>query len=379
MCYFTLSYILGHYAILARNSLTKQMNMSVSAYITQDSQKNENLHKNDSADTKTIQLEEDSLRIDECVARVLNISRSKAQDLIKSGRVFLEKNLCQKCSTKITCNSTLHIILKTQQEANTNKDLPLDLTIERLYEDNEILILNKPPFLVIHSAPSVKEATLVDWLRAQNIFLSTLNGEQRPGIIHRLDKQTSGAIVVAKTNRAHIYLSEELKARRMGRYYLALIDMPLKEPKIVTSYLARHPNNRLKMANIDTIKTNLNSARFAKSAFIPLLTTNSTSLIAAKLYTGRTHQIRAHLEGINRHIIGDTLYGYRGGLSMRIMLHSYILYLTHPNTKKPLVFRASIFGDMLQFCYETFGKEEFNEAISMARILKAFDSFSIDE
>ena len=117
----------------------------------------------------------------------------------------------------------------------------------------KLLILNKPPNLVIHSAPSVKEATLVDWLQAQGVMLSTLSGAHRAGIVHRLDKRTSGAIAIAKTNATHAYLSQQLKDRAMGRYYLALIDKPLKEPRMITCNLARHPNNRLKMANIDAM------------------------------------------------------------------------------------------------------------------------------
>lgn len=323
--------------------------------------------------TRNLNIVAPSVRLDECVAQGLHISRSQAQELIKQGYVQNNGIKSQKSGLKLTKDTILHITLPVQDsKPSAPKISPLE--IARIYEDEELLILNKPPNLIVHSAPSVKEETLVDWLQAQGVMLSTLSGTHRAGIVHRLDKQTSGAIAIAKTNATHAYLSQELKDRRMGRYYLALIDKPIKESRMITCNLARHPNNRLKMTNIDAMGLRVSSARFSQSAFIPLINTQETSLLAIKLYTGRTHQIRAHLESINRHILGDRLYGYAGTLGCRVQLHAYLLYLVHPITRKQMVFRAEIFGDMLQ-CAQIFGAKEFDEAIRQDAIVQAFNQW----
>lgn len=277
------------------------------------------------------------IRLDDCLAKTLQISKSQITNLIKKGLVCLNENPIKKGGIYLKENDKIHIknpSKLTQKDAFTQKcalskkestdfrgfsdfgeDLE-DLEIDRIYENDGFLILNKPPFLCVHSAPSLKEPTLVDWLKKQNMMLSNIAGEERAGIVHRLDKQTSGAIIIAKTNPAHALLSENLKSKHIGRYYLALINAPLKEKIIIESKIARHPKNRLKMANIDSFHNTpqnlLKSARYAKSEFTPLLCDEKSgiSLIAAKLHTGRTHQIRTHLERLNRHILNDTTYGF---------------------------------------------------------------------
>lgn len=344
-------------------------------------------------DGRECALVDSGVRLDECVSRALGSSRNQAQELIKHHGVLLNGKHTQKCGIKLAQGSEVCISLP---ESSTPESKALDsawadsgvaglakaslvipsaipkISPEILYEDSELLIVNKPPHLVVHGAPSVKEPTLVDWLQARGTLLSSLGGAQRAGIVHRLDKQTSGAIAIAKTNHTHANLSQQLKERSMGRYYLALIDAPLKEPRIIACQLDRHPNNRLKMANVDSMRRIGSGARFSKSTFLPLLCTDSISLVAIKLHTGRTHQIRAHLESINRHILGDSLYGYKGEEFARVMLHAYLLYLNHPATGEKLAFCASIFTDMLQCAHRIFGAKEFDEAIQQEAILRAF-------
>lgn len=345
-------------------------------------------------DGRECELIDSGVRLDECVSRALGSSRSQAQEFIKRHGVMLNGKHTQKCGIKLAQGSEICISLPESSTPETKAldFAPLDsganmlmefsqeacfeicpkISPEILYEDGELLILNKPPHLVVHGAPSVKEPTLVDWLQARGTLLSSLGGEQRAGIVHRLDKQTSGAIAIAKTNHTHANLSQQLKERSMGRYYLALIDAPLREPRVITCQLDRHPNNRLKMANVDSMRRAGSGARFSKSTFLPLLCTDSISLVAIKLHTGRTHQIRAHLESINRHILGDSLYGYKGEDFGRVMLHAYLLYLNHPATGEKLAFCASIFTDMLQCAHRIFGAKEFDEAIQQETILRAF-------
>ena len=247
-----------------------------------------------------------------------------------------------------------------------------DKDVEIIYEDEHILVVNKPYNLTVHDAPSVKDATLVDWLKLKKISLSTISAEVRHGIVHRLDKGTSGVMVVAKTNEAHIGLSKQLEEKSMGRYYLAIIDMPLKENILIEKPIGRNPNNRLKMS-IE------NDGRNAKSAFskISLSDNEKFELIACKLFTGRTHQIRVHLSSINRHILGDNLYGFKGELNKinRFYLHAYYLYLTHPITNKQMSFKANLPNDMDEFLNINFQRENINDKLNENNIISNFNSF----
>jgi 23S rRNA pseudouridine1911/1915/1917 synthase len=206
----------------------------------------------------------------------------------------------------------------------------------------------------------------MDWLKSKNIRLSTISGEERHGIVHRIDKETSGALVIAKTNEAHQFLSEQLSDKSMGRYYLAIIDLPLKEDTEIDKPIGRNPKNRLKNCVI-------NSGKTAKTRFIKLCG-EKEELIACKLFTGRTHQIRVHLNSINRHIIGDELYGAKES-NERIMLHAYILYLIQPKTKKLMQFTAPLFEDMKEKINKIC-KEEKNEKLNENYIINRFNNFT---
>ena len=229
-----------------------------------------------------------------------------------------------------------------------------------LYEDEHFLVVNKPSGLVVHPAPSVKEPTLVDWLIHKGVSLSTISGEERHGIVHRIDKETTGALVVAKTNEAHEKLSLQLQEKSMGRYYLALIDCPLKEDTIVEKPIGRNPKNRLKMDVVPHGKS-------AKTAFVKLAQSEyGVELIAAKLFTGRTHQIRVHLNSLGRHILGDDLYGFKSKRDKipRVNLHAYLLYLLHPITGEKMEFVAPLFDDMRAYMEKYFDQESIDKKIN---------------
>ncbi len=234
------------------------------------------------------------------------------------------------------------------------------------------MVINKPPFLTVHPAPSVKEATVVDWLKSKGISLSTINAKERHGIVHRIDKETSGALVIAKNNESHLFLSKQLEDKSMGRYYLAIIDSPLKDNLIVEKPIARNPKNRLKMGVVE-------GGRAAKSAFLKLLLSNDEKkeLISAKLFTGRTHQIRVHLSSLSRHILGDYLYGFKSKRDKikRVMLHAYIIYFIHPRTKKQMFFTASLFEDFEELALKNFKMENFYEKIDPNNIISSFNVF----
>ncbi len=319
----------------------------------------------------------EAIRLDKFLASQIDASRNQIEQLIKKEYVKVDGKIVTKTGLKLKENQSIDVYFP-QTEFNPQKDEDFvinsleDKIIEIIYEDDYILVVNKPYNLTVHDAPSVKDATLVDWLKLKNISLSTISGEERHGIVHRLDKGTSGVMVVAKTNEAHIGLSKQLEDKTMGRYYLAIIDLPLKENTLVKKSIARNPNNRLKMA-IDE------NGRIAKSAFskIALSDNEKYELISAKLFTGRTHQIRVHLSSMNRHILGDNLYGFKGELNKinRFYLHAYYLYLTHPITNKQMCFKANLPEDMTNFLNTNFQKGNINDKIDESYILNSFTSF----
>ena len=306
-------------------------------------------------------------RLDKIVQQRLDISRNQVENFIKSIGVNVDGKLIKKCGYRLNGEEVIDFKIPQSKEGEKKE---VDFDIEIIYEDEDILVINKPPHLVVHPAPSVKEATVVDWLKAKGVSLSTLSGEERHGIVHRIDKETSGALVIAKNNEAHLKLSAQLENKSMGRYYLALIDLPLKENIITDLPIARNPKNRLKMAI-------LQGGREAKSAFakISLSKNGKIELIAAKLFTGRTHQIRVHLSSLSRHILGDDLYGFksRNDKINRVMLHAYLLYLEHPKSKELLFFKAPLFSDFEKVLKENFETELVYEKISPDSLIALFD------
>lgn len=305
-------------------------------------------------------------RLDKFLTTKLNQNRNQVVQLIKKGYITIEGKKNIKSSLKLQLNQIVKVELP---KVKKTKALEVDFDIEVIYEDDYILVINKPSGVIVHDAPSVKVATLVDWLKKYGISLSTISGEQRHGIVHRLDKGTSGVLVVAKTNEAHVALSKQLENKTMGRYYLAIIDLPLKDDIIIETNISRDPNNRLKMGNTK-------NGKYAKTAFkkLSLSTNDNYELISAKLFTGRTHQIRVHLGSINRHILGDTLYGFKPKNSNipRVFLHAYCLYLVHPITNKNMEFVANMPSDMVTFTQNNFDKDILNEQLTKEYISNCF-------
>ncbi|WP_294953387.1 RluA family pseudouridine synthase [Sulfurovum sp.] len=295
-------------------------------------------------------------RIDKILAQELDVSRNQVEKLVKDGLVSINGKRVTKTSFKVAEGDEIAYEFK---EAEKRAPVEIDFDVEILYEDDYLLVVNKPSGLVVHPAPSVKEPTLVDWLVKKGISLSTISGEERHGIVHRIDKETTGALVVAKDNKVHEMLSAQLQDKSMGRYYLALIDHFLKEDVVVDKPIGRNPRNRLKMDVVPQGKP-------AKTAFKKLLTSeHNVELIAAKLFTGRTHQIRVHLGTLGRHILGDDLYGFKSKRDKipRVYLHAYLLYLTHPITGEKMEFTAPLFDDMKLYLSKYFNQSDIDEKI----------------
>ncbi len=306
-------------------------------------------------------------RLDKTLQKALKQPRNQVEHFIKEVGVTVDGKQTHKSGLKLKGGEEI-VLEFPKMEASTPEEIDFD--IEVIYEDEDVLVLNKPPYLIVHPAASVKEPTLVDWLKHRGITLSTISGEERNGIVHRIDKETSGAIIIAKNNEAHQSLSKQLEERTMGRYYLALIDLPLKEDMIVDKPIGRHNKHRIKMA----VKEN---GRESKSAFVKLALSEKTGheLISAKLFTGRTHQIRVHLESLSRHILADKLYGFKSKKDTipRVMLHARILYFHHPRTGELIIKEAPLFKDFERILQDEFNQEEIDEKINRDYIIGHFN------
>ena len=509
-----------------------------------------------------------SQRLDVFLSSQLGISRNQISSLIKSAAVRVGGAVQTKPGYKLSVGELVHIDYPAPAPQQTSADR-LNFDVEILYEDDDLLVVNKPAGLTVHPAASVKEPTLVDWLKSRSYLLSTLGGELRAGIVHRLDKLTSGALLVAKNNAAHAVLSAQLSDKSMGRIYLALIDLPLKEPCVIERPISRNPANRLKMGivpggrsaksafyeilsgaelselqnsaercdkilstsasdstaagksagadkisaanasasristeekilgdatdkiltgnadkisakdkisdattgageisvvstgkdkilsaskgadaskilatdvsargdeilndyagtdNADEISNNcmrsadkisiqsvdkipssradsadkiltakmnadqtraarpaenkaLNFKNPAQNYKLPPINLKSFNLVAAKLFTGRTHQIRVHLSSINRHILGDHLYGFKSENAKisRILLHAYLLYFIHPRSGKEVKICANLPSEFLNFTTNQKVKDEIYEKILPTNVERYFSDIS---
>ena len=311
-------------------------------------------------------------RLDTFLTTQIGQTRSQIAALIKHECVFVDAKKVSRPGVKLKAGQKVKVEFP---EAKKAKALDVDFDVEVLYEDDDVLVINKPSGVTVHPAPSVKEATLVDWLKHKGVRLSTISGEERHGIVHRLDKGTSGTMVVAKNNEAHEFLSKQLQDKSMGRYYIAVVTPPLKEDvTIIESNIGRSSHNRLKMA------CGIEHGKYAKTMFkhLALSADEHTQLIACKLFTGRTHQIRVHLESMNRHILGDHIYGLSPKIEKaeRILLHAYLIYFIHPTTKEKLFFKAEFDEIMKETIFNKFDREILNEVIDSDYIVHSFTTHS---
>ncbi|WP_121022561.1 RluA family pseudouridine synthase [Helicobacter vulpis] len=307
-------------------------------------------------------------RVDQFVAHLLGITRSQALQYIKADLIYINDRACIKGGVVLKPGDCVQVL--PLQPPATPPTIAPNFQIACLYEDEDILVLNKPPHLATHPASSLKEASLVEYLQAKGYALSNLGGRERCGIVHRLDKQTSGALVIAKNNTSHARLSSQLQSREMGRFYVALIEGHLRTGMCVECRLGRHPKNRLKMANLDAIKAK--GGKLSKSFFMPLFDSKAHQLIGARLHSGRTHQVRAHLQSIGRPILGDTLYGSKNSAVARTMLHAYLLYLTHPSTGQKLLFKAKLLDDMVECAHKLFQGVDWHGCLQESVFLECF-------
>lgn len=273
-------------------------------------------------------VEEDGTRLDRYLAQELTeLSRSRIQQLIEDGNLLLNGEVCT--SKKINVSEGDRISLKVPEAEPLQlaaENIPLDI----LYEDDQLLILNKPAGLVVHPAPGHPDGTLVNALLAHCCNLPGIGGVQRPGIVHRLDKDTTGAIAIAKTDLAYQHLQAQLKAKTARREYLGIVyGSPKTESGTIDFPIARHPSDRKKMAVVPIEQ----GGRTAVTHWQIQERLGNYTLILFQLETGRTHQIRVHAAKINHPIVGDPIYSSGRSLGVNLpgqALHAYRLQLQHP-------------------------------------------------
>lgn len=288
-------------------------------------------------DIFNIYVDEDDLeRLDTYITRELDgTSRSHIQNLIKGGRVLVNNKL-EKSSYLVKEGDFIKVELPEFKEPEI---LPEDLDIDIIYEDEDLCIINKPQDMVVHPAVGNYSGTLVNALLFHMENLSNINGEIRPGIVHRLDKDTSGLLIVAKNNETHEILSKDLKERNVERIYTALVHGILEHDLgTIDAPIGRHPNDRKKMAVIDK------NSKDAKTYYKVLERFNNYTLIEAQLETGRTHQIRVHMAHINHPVVGDPTYSRRKNEFKldKQMLHSRRLGFSHPRTGEYIEFENDL-------------------------------------
>ena len=277
-------------------------------------------------------------RLDAVLAEALpEFSRSRLQTLIKQGHVEIDGQGV-KARQPVVLDQVVEITIPT---AEPSEALPEAMDLNILYEDEHLLVLDKPAGLVVHPGAGHQSGTLVNGLLAHCGALSTIGGIERPGIVHRLDKDTSGCMVVAKNDQAHQHLSAQFANRAVEKHYLAVVQGRLsKASGSIRNHLGRHPVNRQKMAVVDEKR--------GKPAWTDYHCGPSLSggtLIHCHLHTGRTHQIRVHLHGLGHPLLGDVIYGrsQKGGPVVdRLLLHSWILGFRHPISGDVLVWKTEI-------------------------------------
>lgn len=281
-------------------------------------------------------------RIDTFLSKKIGLSRSQVEKLIKNGHVKINNQLA-KSGYRVKRDDRVHVMVP---EPSSIEAKPQEMPLSIVYEDKDIIVINKPRGLVVHPAAGNTEGTLVNALLFHCRDLSGIGGSIRPGVVHRLDKETSGLIVFAKNNEAHANISAQIKDRKVKKLYWAIVHGDVKSNNgQIDVPLGRHPVHRKKMTVITSSKL---KSRSALTHYKVLRRLKGYTLLELDLKTGRTHQIRVHLSYIGHPIVGDGTYSRKKnefGVSGQ-MLHAKTLAFNHPITGKYMEFNADIPEDM---------------------------------
>ncbi len=311
-------------------------------------------------DTQTYQIivspNQKSQRLDRFIAEAIpRISRTRVQMLIEDGCILRNGNVVPKTSMKIAPGDILTITVPQRRPLAVEPEMiPLNI----VYEDDDLIVINKPPDMVVHPAAGNRTGTLVNALTHYCTTLSTMGGYYRPGIIHRLDKDTSGTIIAAKNDVSHNKMARKFEYRNIRKYYLAIVwGRFLQSSGVILDPIGRHPVHRKKFAVTSDGKD-------SETHYEVLAELDFLSLVRLRIVTGRTHQIRVHMASRDHPVLGDSTYGGRTKklkilkprqreLAIQVLdkihrqaLHSYEMFFDHPSTGKPLHVKSPLPEDM---------------------------------
>jgi 23S rRNA pseudouridine1911/1915/1917 synthase len=293
-------------------------------------------------------------RLDHYLVECLpEFSRSRLQGLIKDGFVLVDNLPAKKAGQKIETGSRIEVRIPPAAPTDlVGEDIPLDI----VFENDDLLVVNKPAGMVVHPSAGHDTGTLVHAVLGYEPDIEGIGGEERPGVVHRLDKETSGLILLAKNDRAHRWLQDQFRTRKVEKTYLALVDGTPPTPSgRVEAPVGRDPSHRKKMAIMPPGK-----GREAVSEYVTLESFKENTLLEFHPHTGRTHQIRLHCMFLGCPIVGDKVYGYRKQ-SIEIdrhFLHAAKLKIILPGEKIAKIFEASLPGDLIDVLSELRGKKE---------------------
>lgn len=282
---------------------------------------------------------EAGMRVDKFVAERGDWSRTLVQSWIESGALTVEDRIV-KANHRLQAGDRVSLVVPPAEELEVKPE-PLPLGV--VYEDQDVIVVNKPRGMVVHPAPGHFSGTLVNALLAHCHDLSGINGVLRPGIVHRIDKGTSGLIVAAKNDVAHECLAKQLSQHSMKRVYLAIVHGKLLHREgTIDAPIGRHPTKRKEMAVVHK------NGKRAVTHFVVRETFTNYSVVECKLETGRTHQIRVHMAYIGHPVVGDPTYGPKKSpfTIAGQALHAETLGFLHPRTKEPMEFHAPLPEDM---------------------------------
>jgi 23S rRNA pseudouridine1911/1915/1917 synthase len=288
-------------------------------------------------------------RVDKYVAEKCSISRAQAQQLIQQGAVFVNAVSLKKPSYKVACRDIIELTLPEPDSCDSVMPEPID--IELLYEDDHLVVVNKPAGMVVHPAPGNRDGTVVNALLYHCNKLAQTGAPLRPGVAHRLDKDTSGVLVVAKTDEAYRNLITQFQERQVVKHYRAVVYGHIQQEGRIDLSIGRSRNDRKKMT------TRTSHGKEAITIYKPLERYAQATLLDVQIATGRTHQIRVHFAALGHPTLGDSVYGNKLAVKLngktfhipRQMLHAYSLELTHPVSGQRTEFIAPIPQDMADF------------------------------
>ncbi len=272
--------------------------------------------------------DESDIRLDKYLASKLEYSREYIGKLIDAKLVFVN-NKEVKASFKVSLNE--EIVIYEEQLKGEEDILPVKMPLDIVYEDEYLMVINKPSGLVVHPGHGNYQNTLVNGLMYYTKHLSDVGGSERPGIVHRIDKDTSGLLLVAKTNKVHELLAADFKDKRIKREYIALLDGMFKNSSAtIDAPIGRDKQNREKMAVVEDGKRAVTHMKVLKRY-------DGYTLVSCILETGRTHQIRVHMAYIGYPVHNDPVYAKKNASSFGQFLHSYKMTFIHPVTKKEMI------------------------------------------